>query len=35
MHRHRFGGVFARVHGGPVVNVHQGGGLLPAGLVEV
>lgn len=29
LHSGRFGGVFARVHGGPVVNVHQGGGLLP------
>ncbi len=29
LHGDRFGGVFARVHGDAVVNVHQGGGLLP------
>ncbi|MCC6332509.1 MAG: circularly permuted type 2 ATP-grasp protein [Myxococcales bacterium] len=34
VHRGCFGGVFARVHAGPVVNVHQGGGLLPVGVVD-
>lgn len=29
MHGDRFGGMFARVHEKPVVNVHQGGGLVP------
>ncbi len=29
LHAGRFGGAFVRVHQGPVVNVHQGGGLLP------
>lgn len=29
MHGERFGGLFARVHQRPVVNVHQGGGLVP------
>lgn len=29
MHGDRFGGLFARVHRRPVVNVHQGGGLVP------
>lgn len=29
MHGDRFGGLFARVHQRPVVNVHQGGGLVP------
>jgi len=29
MHGDRFGGLFARVRQQPVVNVHQGGGLLP------
>jgi hypothetical protein len=28
-HRGLFGGLFARVHSGCVVNVHQGGGLVP------
>ncbi|MEW6434326.1 MAG: circularly permuted type 2 ATP-grasp protein [Myxococcota bacterium] len=34
LHSGRFGGVFARVHAGPVVNVHQGGGLLPVCVVN-
>lgn len=29
MYGDRFGGMFARVHEKPVVNVHQGGGLVP------
>ncbi|MBL8922507.1 MAG: hypothetical protein JNJ54_26890 [Myxococcaceae bacterium] len=29
LHGDRFGGLFARVHRRPVVNVHQGGGLVP------
>ncbi|MBM4779534.1 MAG: circularly permuted type 2 ATP-grasp protein [Archangiaceae bacterium] len=34
MHGDRFGGLFARVHEKPVVNVHQGGGLVPVYTVE-
>lgn len=34
MHGERFGGVFVRTHPGHVVNVHQGGGLLPVCVVK-
>lgn len=34
MHGDRFGGLFARVHEKPVVNVHQGGGLVPVYTVK-
>jgi hypothetical protein len=34
LHGGAFSGVYARVHHGPVVNVHQGGGLLPVCVVS-
>jgi hypothetical protein len=35
LHRGAFSGVYARVHRGPVVNVHQGGGLLPICVISI